>query len=111
MAIDYLNTSLIHLPSLGEKKAQLLSSEVDIETYRDLLYYFPFRYIDRTQVFKVRDLTPYTDEIQLKGIIRDYQLEGVGKKSRLRAIFEDETGSVELIWFAGAVYIPRSYPP
>lgn len=111
MPEDYLDTPLYHLPSLGEKKAKLLASEAGLSTYRDLLYYFPFRYVDRTQLFKIRDLSPYTEEVQLKGTIRSYQLEGVGRKSRLRATFEDETGTVEIVWFSGAVYIPRQYPP
>lgn len=110
MPTDYLETNLIHLPSIGEKKAQLLAQEADLHTYRDLLYYFPFRYIDRTSVFKIRDLRTFTEEIQLKGTITGYQLEGVGKKSRLKATFYDDTGSVELIWFTGGIRIPRLYP-
>lgn len=111
MASDYLETPLRHLPSIGEKKASLLGKEAELYTYRDLLYYFPFRYADRTQLFKIEDIRSYTEEIQLRGTISGYKLEGVGRKSRLKATFCDQTGCVELIWFKGAVYIPRTYPP
>lgn len=111
MSKDYLDTSLLHLPSIGEKKAKILEKDLEVRTYRDLLFYFPFRYVDRTRLFQIKDLRPYTEEIQLRGFIRGYQLEGHGSKSRLRALFEDETGEVEIVWFTGVMYIPRSYPP
>lgn len=110
MANDYLNTKLVYLPSLNAKKAKVLEDDARVITYRDLIFYFPYRYVDRTKLFKISDLKTQTNEIQLCGTLRHYSLEGVGRKTRLRATFEDETGTVELVWFTRVMNIQHIYP-
>lgn len=110
MPKDYLDTPLLYLPAIGEKKASLLAQEASLRTLRDLIYYFPYKYIDRSRIYRICELSSTEADVQLKGKILSYELEGAGRKSRLKAIFQDNTGEVELIWFTGAHYIPKSYP-
>lgn len=107
----YLDTNLLYLPGVGEKKARILFEELGLVSYRDLLEHFPFRFVDRTQVYKVAQICGSDADIQLRGYIVDYSLEGYGRKAHMRAVFKDDTGQVDLIWFKGANYLPESYPP
>ena len=68
---NYLDTPLRYLPTLGEKRATLLESELGLRTYRDLIYYFPFRYVDRTVITPIRELRNIHREVQLKGFLTD----------------------------------------
>lgn len=107
---DYLETAITFLPGIGEKKSKLLQSELGVCTFRDLLYTFPFRYVDRTRVYTVREIRESNVDILLRGVIVGYVLEGLGRKARLRALFKDTTGSIELTWFKGTNYISNQYP-
>jgi hypothetical protein len=107
---NYLDTPLRYLPTLGEKRATLLESELGLRTYRDLIYYFPFRYVDRTVITPIRELRNIHREVQLKGYLTDYRQEGVGRKQRLKATFKDATGQVELVWFKGSDWLKKRYP-
>ena len=105
MASDFLKTPIEYLKGVGPKRAELLVKEVGVKTFQDLLYHFPFRYIDRTKYHKVSDL-PYVDlPVQLKGYIKHVSEVKMGKKTRLVARFEDESGVVELVWFQGVKWI------
>lgn len=106
----YFQTSLVHLPGIGEKKAQLLFSELGLRTYEDLLYYFPYRYIDRSHIYSIRELRDDMPEVQVRGVIRGFVREGVGRKSRLKAYLEDATGTVELVWFHHTQYFVDKIP-
>lgn len=107
---DYLQTTIEYLPGIGERKSKLLQSELGVYTFRDLLYTFPFRYVDRSRILTVRELRDGGGEVQLRGIISDYVLEGFGRKTRLKATFRDDTGSIELVWFKGSDYISEQFP-
>jgi len=108
---DFLETDIMYLPGVGPKKAELLKKELNISTYRDLLYYFPYKYIDRTKFYRVADLEPDLPYIQMKGVIKGYYSEGQRGGKRLVADFADETGSIKLIWFRGIKWIAGTYPP
>jgi ATP-dependent DNA helicase RecG len=108
---DFLDTNITYLPGVGPKRAELLSKELNINTYRDLLYYFPYKYIDRTSFYKVAELDPNLPFVQIKGVINGYYTEGRGAGKRLVADFGDETGTIKLIWFKGLKWITGSYPP
>lgn len=108
---NYLDTPLQHLPALGAKRAELLEKELGLRTYRDLIFYFPYRYADRTVITPIRALATTHGEVQLKGYITGYRSEGVGSKKRLKADFRDETGTIELVWFQGNDWVTRRYPP
>ncbi|MDP4223693.1 MAG: ATP-dependent DNA helicase RecG, partial [Bacteroidota bacterium] len=108
---DFLDTSITYLTGVGPKRADLLNKELNICTFRDLLYYFPFKYIDRTKFYKIAELDPELPTVQVKGYIRGYYTEGHGQGKRLVADFQDDTGTVKLVWFKGTKWIPGNYPP
>jgi ATP-dependent DNA helicase RecG len=108
---DYLDTSITYLPGVGPKRAELLMKELDINTFRDLLYYFPYKYIDRTKFYKIAELDPDLPYVQIKGVIKGYSTEGYGAGKRLVADFQDETGTIKLVWFRGTKWITGSYSP
>jgi ATP-dependent DNA helicase RecG len=107
---DFLDSNITYLQGVGPKRAELLSKELNINIFRDLLYYFPFKYIDRTKFYKVEELNPDLPMVQIKGIIRGYYSEGKGSGKRIVADFDDETGSIKLVWFKGLKWVTSSYP-
>jgi len=108
---DFLDTNITYLPGVGPKKAELLNNELNIFTYRDLLYYFPYKYIDRTRFYSIAELDPDLPYVQVKGFIMGYSVEGRGTGKRLVADFRDETGTIKLVWFKGTRWITGSYTP
>jgi ATP-dependent DNA helicase RecG len=97
---EFLDQEIKFLPGVGPKKAELLDKELKIKTFRDLIYYFPFKYIDRTKFYKISEIQSQMPYIQIKGKIRSMETAGEGNKQRLTARFFDETGSIELVWFS-----------
>jgi len=108
---DFLDTGITYLSGVGPKRAELLSGELKINTFRDLLYYFPYKYIDRSKFYKVSELDPELPFVQIKGVIKGYYSEGHGAGKRLVADFSDETGTIKLVWFRGIKWITGSYSP
>jgi ATP-dependent DNA helicase RecG len=108
---DFLDTNITYLSGVGPKRAELLNKELNIFTFRDLLYYFPFKYIDRTRFYKISELDADLPYVQLKGTIKGYMTEGFGAGKRLVADFQDETGTIKLVWFKGGKWITGSYTP
>lgn len=106
---DFLETNITYLSGAGPKRAELLNKELNIYTYRDLLYYFPYKYIDRTKFYKISELDPELPLVQVKGVIKGYYAEGHGTGKRLVADFQDETGTIKLVWFKGIKWITQSY--
>ena len=106
---DFLETNITYLLGVGPKRAELLNKELNIYTYRDLLYNFPYKYIDRTKFYKISELDPELPLVQIKGSIRGYYAEGHGAGKRLVADFQDETGTIKLVWFKGIKWITQSY--
>lgn len=96
-----LETSVEFLKGVGPARAELLYKELNIKTTLDLLLYFPFRYIDRSKLYKISQIDSDVAYIQLKGKIIGLKEIGKGRATRLSAVFEDETGSIELVWFQG----------
>ncbi len=102
------NTSISYLKGVGPSRADLLKKELSIRTFGDFLNFFPNRYIDRTQFFKINQLQQNSAEIQIVGKITSLKIIQQKKGSRLTAVFTDETGTLELIWFRGAKWIKES---
>lgn len=97
------------LKSVGATRAELLRKELGIRTYGDLLQFFPFRYIDRTRYYKIRELVPTNAEVQIIGkIIRIKTIEGKKGSKRLSVTLVDETGQLELLWFQNYKWIKES---
>ncbi|WP_149912754.1 ATP-dependent DNA helicase RecG [Sphingobacterium cavernae] len=108
MADLSLITPIEYLKGVGPQKADVLKKELQLFTIGDLLQYYPFRYIDRTQFHKIRQL--HTDLIGAQVLGRLIELKEVGEKraKRLVGIFKDETGSMELVWFQSVTFIQKS---
>jgi ATP-dependent DNA helicase RecG len=106
-----LDKDIKFLPGVGPKRAELLEKELGIQTFRDLLYHFPYRYEDRTKFYKVNEIHPDLPYIQVKGKIKGFREVGDRYRKRLTAIFYDETGSVELVWFKGLNWIKENFMP
>ena len=99
MNSDILNTSIEFLKGVGPNRAKLLNSELKISTFKDLLFQFPFRYIDKTSYHKISEIQSINSEIQIIGKISDLKEIGIGKKKRLVAKIIDDTGIIDLVWF------------
>lgn len=100
-----LYNNIKYLTGVGDKKAAILTKELGINCYKDLLYYFPYRYVDKSVFVKVKDIRSDEIYIQVKGKIVDKQTISNGKNKRLIVGFADETGRIELIYFAGLKWI------
>ncbi|HNR41404.1 MAG TPA: ATP-dependent DNA helicase RecG [Bacteroidales bacterium] len=108
---DFLDTNITYLSGVGPRRAELLGREAGIHTFRDLLYYFPYRYVDRTRFYKIHELDPDLPYVQIRGSITGFSSEGYGAGRRLTADFRDETGTVRLVWFKGTRWITSTYQP
>ena len=106
--MDISTQDITYLPGVGLRKAELLKAEADVYTFEDLFYYFPYRHIDRSRFYKVKDLNGQMPYVQLYGRIHNFKLVGTGRKKRMTARFTDDSGSMELVWFKGADYISNS---
>ncbi len=102
-----LDTSIEYLKGVGSVKADMLKKELGIHTFGDLLMAFPFRYVDKTRFHKIGELNEESGEVQLKGVLRKFEVMGEGGKRRLVGRFRDETGVIELVWFRGIYWLER----
>ena len=107
--MDITTRSIRFLPGVGEQRASLLGSELNIRSLYDLLYCFPYKYIDRSRVFKVNELGGHLQHVQLVGEIRSFEEMGEGASRRLVAHFTDGTAFVDLVWFKGIKYVRSRY--
>ena len=98
---EFLKQDIKFLPGVGPKRADLLNKELSIFTLEDLLYYFPYKYIDRTKFYRINEIHATLPYIQIKGRILGFKSIGTRNKKRLVAGFTDETGVIELVWFKG----------
>lgn len=106
---DLRHTDIQYLHGVGPKRAELLRKELGIYSYHDLLYYFPFRYIDRSVINHVNELRGDEAVVQLKGRFLTFNTVGEGRKRRLQALFTDGTGTIEIVWFNRVASIQKSY--
>ncbi|MFC2115526.1 ATP-dependent DNA helicase RecG [Bacteroidota bacterium] len=102
---EMLQTDIKFLSGVGPKRAELLKQELNISTFEDLIYHFPYRYIDRTRFYKIREINSQLPYIQIRGKISSVEMTGPKYKKRLVAKFTDDTGSIELLWFRGVSWI------
>ena len=108
MQHDILHTSIDYLKGVGPKRGEVLKSELGIYTYSHLLNYFPFRYIDRSRLIKINQISPDLGNVQLSILIRNMEEIGPPRKKRLVAHAYDETGEIVLVWFKGVKWIKSS---
>lgn len=102
-----LDTPIEYLKGIGPQRAEVLKKELGIFIYRDLLTYYPFRYVDRTKFYKINEISEDLPYVQLRGVID--RMEVIGQKSgkRLSVMFRDNTGMIELVWFKGYNWVAQ----
>ena len=108
MKQNYLITPIDYLKGVGPNRADLLKSELKVFTYKDLLYNFPFRYIDKTKYHKISELENTNSYVQIIGKFIDLKYSSNSKVKRLIGIFSDENDEIEIVWFKGTKWIEKS---
>lgn len=109
--MDLSGKEIKFVPGVGPARAELLKKELQIFNQEDLLYYFPYKYIDRSRFYKISELTSDVSYVQLKGHFSNFELVGSGRAKRIVSMFSDGTGTVEVVWFRGLKYIVDKYTP
>lgn len=102
---QYFDQDIKFLQGVGPKRAELLNKELQVFTFSDLARYYPYKYIDRSRVYSIRELSNFDAYIQLRGKITSLSKEGQRPRERLVANFSDGTGSVDLVFFQGLKYV------
>ena len=108
---NLLETNITYSKGVGPKRAELLKKELNIVTYDDMLNYFPFRYVDKSRFYKVRDITTDTTWFQLKGKISGVTPVGNKRTKYITASFTDDTGTIGLVWFRGLQWVKNRFQP
>jgi ATP-dependent DNA helicase RecG len=103
-----LDYPITYISGISVQRATLLYSELGLKTCNDLINFFPFRYIDKTSFYTIKDLQPNTSEVQVVGKITQVNSVAQKRGSRLVAKFQDATGTMELVWFKGQKWIKDS---
>ncbi len=98
-------TELQYIKGVGPRRAEVLAREVDIRSEEDVLEYFPYRYVDRSRIYEIRELTADMSYVQVVGRFVTKEIVGVGTKKRMTARFVDGTGEMDIVWFKGLNYI------
>ncbi|MCC8186933.1 MAG: ATP-dependent DNA helicase RecG [Bacteroides sp.] len=106
---DLTTRDIKFISGVGPQRAGILNKELGICSMHDLLYYFPYKYVDRSRIYQIREVDGNMPHIQLKGTILGFETFGEGRTKRLVAHFSDGTGVVDLVWFQGIKYIPGKY--
>jgi ATP-dependent DNA helicase RecG len=106
---DILDQEIKYLKGVGPKRAELFEKELGVLTCRDILFYFPFKYIDRSRIYQINEIDTTQTFIQVKGRITHFRMEGQRNKQRLVGVFSDDTGKLELVWFKGLQWVTRNY--
>jgi ATP-dependent DNA helicase RecG len=103
-----LERELNFLKGVGPQRAEALKAELHLHTWGDLLEYFPFRYIDRSKIIRIADIESEAIAVQLMGQIVSMREIGIGRAKRITAIFRDESGDIELVWFKSPKWLMSS---
>ncbi len=111
MSFDIFETPIEFLKGVGPQRAELLKNEAGIFVFKDLLHFYPFRYIDRSKFYKTSEVDENSQYIQLRGTISNIQLHGLKRTTRMTARFSDSSGSIELVWFKGFRWLKNSFKP
>lgn len=106
---DLRTRDIKYLQGVGPQRATMLNKELNVFSLHDLLYYFPYKYVDRSRLYYVHEINGNMPYIQLKGQILSFETIGEGRQRRLVAHFSDGTGVVDLVWFQGIKYLMGKY--
>lgn len=111
MILDLHQRAITYLPGVGPKRAEVLQKEVNLASYEDLLYYIPYKYMDRSRFYRVSDINGSMPYIQLKGRILSFETLGEGSTKRLIGKFSDGTGTIDLVWFKQIHWVTNKLKP
>ena len=106
---DIVTRDIKYLQGVGPQRAAVLNKELGIYSLHDLLYYFPYKYVDRSRLYYIHEIDGNMPYIQLKGEILSFETLGEGRQRRLVAHFSDGTGVIDLVWFQGIKYLIGRY--
>ncbi len=106
---DLTTRDIKYISGVGPQRAGVLNKELNIYSLHDLIYYFPYKYVDRSRIYRIQEIDGSMPYIQLKGHIVGFETFGEGRQRRLVAHFTDGTGVVDLVWFQGIKYIVGKY--
>lgn len=106
---QFADTELMFLKGVGEKRSKLLETELELRTFRDLLYYFPFRHIDRSRFYKIREFSGEMPMVQVRGCFINFAIEGEGARKRLVGIFTDGDKMMQVVWFSRVNALKDAY--
>ena len=109
--MDFSTQDIKFLPGVGPKKAELFNKELSIFTVEDLLRHYPYKYVDRSRFYKIRELKADMAFVQIRGQFLRFEKIGEGKKQRLSAMFSDGENTIELVWFRGVRFVIDKYKP
>ena len=107
--MEFSTQDIKFLPGVGPGKAELFNKELSIFTVEDLLRHYPYRYVDRSRFYKIRELREDMPFVQIKGKFVRFEKVGEGKKMRLSAMFSDGENILELVWFRGVRFVTDKY--
>ena len=107
--MNILSQDIKYLQGVGPNRALLLANELGIKTVGDLLAYYPYKYVDRSRIYKISEIDGSMPYVQLCGQIFSFETIGEGRNKRLIAHFADGTGSIDLVWFQGIKYVAKTY--
>ena len=110
MNYELLSQDIMYLPGVGPNRKKVLSSELGIETFGDLLEYYPYKYVDRSRIYTIRELTGDMPFVQVVGHILSFETFEMGpRRERVVAHFTDGTDIMDLVWFNGGKYAKQNY--
>ena len=100
----------MYLPGVGPNRKEIFNKELNIHTWGDLLEYYPYKYVDRSRIYAIHELTGDMPFVQIRGRILSFEeFEMSARKKRVVAHFTDGRGVVDLVWFSGAQYVYKNY--
>lgn len=106
---DLSTRDIKYLQGVGPQRASVLNKELNICSFKDLLYYFPYKYVDRSRLYYIHEIDGNMPYIQLRGKVLSFETIGEGRQRRLVGHFSDGTGVVDLVWFQGLKFIMGKY--
>lgn len=105
---NFLKEPVEFLKGVGSARADILKKELHIFTCEDLLFHYPFRHVDRTRFYSIAEMSEELPLVQLKGQFTEIRVEKMKKGQRLKAVFTDGRGTMEVTWFQGLKWLKES---
>ncbi len=106
---DIFDTPITYLKGVGPKRAEILTKELGIATYDDLINYYPFRYVDKSQVVNIKDVVSDTVYVQIRGMVRSVASSGEKRLKYVTVTVADKTGSIDLVFFRGLRWVLSTF--